>query len=448
MLMATAVTDKHLRFWLARLIAAREVWALADQALVSGTNFVTNVVLARLAGAHVFGAFALAWTVVLFANMFQDAFIISPMMSLRPKLDEDAQPRYLGALISLELALAGCCTIVVQGGCYLAGQRFHTVELLLIGPSLSAATFCFLVQDFLRRYLFTIHRSSAAFWIDLLSYPPQIVLIAAVAKPHGITAGGAFWIVAVTSAAGICAAALCVGPIHFELTAIGLTAKRHWRISRWLALSVVLAWMSNNLFFVVAPVFFGVAAAGVVRASQNIVGVAHIWFIGLNNVTPVETARVLHRQGVRAAKRYIGRVVLRWGALTSLFIAGVCCFPTLLLHAAYGAQYDRFSNLVRLYGVLYLLLFIGYPIRALLQAIECTAPIFWAYVAMAGFAVAFAAPFGHWFGISGVIIGSIATQLIYLCVLTVLLRACITRYRPQQHSIVDTPNVTSHMLCP
>src|SRR5437879_5905535 len=72
---------------------------------------------------------------------------------------------------------------------------------------------------------------------------------------------------------------------------------RHWKISRWLAPSAFMQWSSGNLFAMAAPIYYGAAAAGILRAAQNIVGVAHIWFLGLDNVVPAEAARRMHSKG-------------------------------------------------------------------------------------------------------------------------------------------------------
>ena len=60
-------------------------WALADQAMVSGVNFLTAILLARYLGIEEFGRFALAWMVVLFIVNIQYAMIIAPMMSIDPE---------------------------------------------------------------------------------------------------------------------------------------------------------------------------------------------------------------------------------------------------------------------------------------------------------------------------------------------------------------------------
>ena len=60
-------------------------WALTDQAMVSGVNFLTGIVLARYLGIEEFGRFTLAWMAVLLVNSLQSGLIVQPMMSIGPK---------------------------------------------------------------------------------------------------------------------------------------------------------------------------------------------------------------------------------------------------------------------------------------------------------------------------------------------------------------------------
>jgi hypothetical protein len=84
-------------------------------------------------------------------------------------------------------------------------------------------------------------------------------------------------------------------------------------MSRWLTGSALLTWTSSNLFVIAAPVYYGAAAAGVLKASQNLMGVTHVWFQGLDNVVPVETARRLREGGVRSMLAYTRSILLKWG---------------------------------------------------------------------------------------------------------------------------------------
>src|SRR4051812_2432472 len=56
----------------------RDVWALADQVLISGTNFVTMVLAARGLHPAAFGAFTLVYSSLLFANIFQSTLVTQP----------------------------------------------------------------------------------------------------------------------------------------------------------------------------------------------------------------------------------------------------------------------------------------------------------------------------------------------------------------------------------
>ena len=83
-------------------------WALADQAVISGVNFLTGILLARYLGLEGFGQFTLAWMAVLFVNALQHATIIAPMMSIGPKQPAADLPAYYGAVIVQQVAFSLC----------------------------------------------------------------------------------------------------------------------------------------------------------------------------------------------------------------------------------------------------------------------------------------------------------------------------------------------------
>ena len=74
-------------------------WALVDQGVVSGVNFLTMVLLARMLGVEQFGKFSIAWLVLLFFKSIQAALVVAPMMSIGPKQRDDEQALYYGAVI-------------------------------------------------------------------------------------------------------------------------------------------------------------------------------------------------------------------------------------------------------------------------------------------------------------------------------------------------------------
>lgn len=391
--------------------------ALFDQGLVSGANFLTSVLLARSFGIREYGVFALTWIAVLFVNSLQYALVVTPMMSVGPKQKQQDRGSYYGAVLVQELVFAFIAAPVMGVSIRLSSKCFPQWGLGGLALPISLATLAYLLQDFLRRYFFCTLQSKRALITDVVSYVCQVPVIFWMSHSRNATLPNAFWIIAATSLAGFFACIRWFEPITLDLESFKAACARHWRISRWLAPTAFMQWGAGNLFLLSAPVYYGAAASATLRAANNIVGVAHIWFLGLDNVVPAEAARQMHTTGVDGLLPYIRRVFLQWGGVTLAFTSVIAAFPTFWLRLAYGTKYSADGTVLRLYAVLYLIVFSSGPLRAGLQALEYTQPIFWSYPLLIVFSVALAGPFARGLGLNGVIIGMCAVQVISQSVL-------------------------------
>jgi O-antigen/teichoic acid export membrane protein len=81
----------------------------------------------------------------------------------------------------------------------------------------------------------------------------------------------------------------------------------------------------------------------------------------------------------------------------------------------------QYGYILRLFALLYVLIFVGGPLRAGLQALEFTVPIFWSYLAMTTCAVAFAVPMAKWLGLTGVMLGLLGIQILFQSIVGVSL---------------------------
>jgi O-antigen/teichoic acid export membrane protein len=399
----------------------REIWALTDQAVVSATNFLTNVMLARYMGLREFGVFVLAWMSVLFVNSLQTALIIAPMMSIGAKQEEEDRPSYFGAVAIQEFALVALCFVLVFVVVETASGLFHHPELRHLALPLAVSAFAYQMQDFVRRYFFATRQSRLALADDALSYLTQLPILFLLHQAGILNSATALWAMAGTSILGLVAGWFYFERIEFHWSWIKSVSRRHWKVSRWLTGSALLTWVSSNLFVVAAPFYYGTAAAGVLKASQNLMGVTHVWFQGLDNVVPVETARRLRDGGVRNMLAYTRSIILKWGGLTLLFAILMAVAPAFWLRLMYGPEMAQYGYILRLYAGLYLIVFLGGPLRAGLQALEFTVPIFWSYLAMTACAFIFAAPMAKWLGLNGTMLGLIGTQIVFQSIVAVAL---------------------------
>lgn len=396
-----------------RLFPGRETWALTDQAVVSATNFLTSVMLARFMGLREFGVFTLAWMAVLFVNSLQFALIVAPMMSIGPRQEEEDRPGYFGAVVFQEMVLVFCCFAAVLVVLKVFGNFFPHAGLQQLALPLAVSAFAYQLQDFVRRYFFATSQSRRALADDALSYLVQLPILYLLYRAGSLNSATALWAMAGTSLVGLVPGWLWMEPLNFNWERIRAVSRRHWRVSRWLCASALLQWTSGNLFLIAAPICYGAATAGVLRASQNLMGVTHVWFQGLDNVIPVETARRLHEGGVRSMLAYTRSILMKWGGLTLLFALVMAAAPGFWLRLLYGQQMVQYGYILRLYALLYVIFFIGGPLRACLQALEFTVPIFWSYLAMTAFAFIFAFPMAKWLGLSGTMLGLLGTQILF-----------------------------------
>src|SRR6267143_3658592 len=138
-------------------------WALDDQSMVSGANFLTGIVLARGLGIAGFGRFSLAWLVVLFVQSLQDNSIALPMMSIGPKQDEQQRPRYYGGVFFQQAIFAGLSTVLTWACLRFAGKIVSDQNMAPLAVSLAAAVLLSQAQEFLRRYFFVVQNPAVSF---------------------------------------------------------------------------------------------------------------------------------------------------------------------------------------------------------------------------------------------------------------------------------------------
>jgi len=92
-------------------------WAIADQAMVSASNFLIVVLLARFMGIEEFGRFSMVWLVAELLHSIQHALIIAPMLSVGPKQSGDKIASYLGAVLAQQSGVAAIVFALVILGC-------------------------------------------------------------------------------------------------------------------------------------------------------------------------------------------------------------------------------------------------------------------------------------------------------------------------------------------
>ncbi|MBP6511362.1 MAG: oligosaccharide flippase family protein [Bacteroidia bacterium] len=397
-----------------QLIKSETAVIYADQALVSGLNFLSSVVLARYLGLEGFGIYSIAWLGVMIASSINQPFIIAPMQTLSGKKVSTAQSDYLQALVFKQLifaALMGLLSFLVVIVMSYVLDQWKVQSIILAFP---LAVFAFLLQDFFRRYFFVIGKPYKALLIDAIAYGG--VLLASFTI-HYVRSMDAQFILLLTAVFFLYASLVglwSLDQLRFKPKVIKATILEHWDFSKWLTVTALLQWFSGNLFIIAAGAILGPVAVGVTRMAQNIVGITHVLFLAMENIIPVRASQHQRNGGNEEMFRYLWKFALQMGAVTLTLLTTLAIFSKQIILFFYGTEFVAYQHLLIGFCALYVIIFIGYPMRYAIRTLENTRLIFISFIATSIFSILTAYPIIRTFGLNGVLIGLVITQLITL----------------------------------
>jgi O-antigen/teichoic acid export membrane protein len=401
-------------------------WALADQALVSAVNFMTGILLARALGLTEYGRFTLVWMAPLFLNSLQSAAIITPMMSLGPKQGRGQESLYYGVVLVHEMVWTLSSFLLLLVGVWCSQFLWPQWQIQPLALPLAMAAAAYQLQDFVRRLFFVRGLPAIAFLNDSISYLGQLLLLGLLFRHLDVSL--ALFIIACTSILAVLTSSYWLRSLSFVPGRYKSIAHHHWHFSKWLIGSALMQWTSGNYFIIAASSQLGPIAAGAMRAAQNIIAVTHILFQGLGNVVPAQSAKLLYKEGIRAFKSYITKVVVYGGGATALLCLVVGMFSCEWLDLFYGTKFIAYDFVLRWWAASYFLIFFGVPLTAGLNALENTRPVFFAYCVMTVFSLGLAVPSVKHFGLHGALAGIFLCQMIFIAILAYSLRQQIKSY--------------------
>ncbi|MAT14791.1 MAG: hypothetical protein CMJ46_05915 [Planctomyces sp.] len=328
--------------------AIKSVMSLFDQGLVSGTNFLTMVIIGRACLAEELGVFHLLMTVILMSFMFQDALTSAPYRIYLQKKEENERKTYAGSLFVHQLFV---CAIVlaILTGLYLAsmcGLLLESIQAPLL--PLFVLTPFILTREFLRRVSFAHLQFEMAILIDALVTGLQLVTLFLLARLDVLTVTNAYVVIG-------CACLVAVG-LWFFLSPVERTYDWHrvlidwrdnWSFARWSVGSLMIANLPGVLLLPwMLALKEGEQSIGILAACFTIIGVANVFLNGVENLIGPRSAHALHQGGKAELKHVISRATLFMGISMTAFVLLLMIVGKLIALALYGDDYAEFGDLM------------------------------------------------------------------------------------------------------
>ncbi len=441
------LTGPGLPSWLSRWIPwiRNGTFALTDQALISASNFLMSVLLARWLGSTDYGVYALAFAVYLFLLGCFQALVIEPMCVFGAAEYSDRFQLYMGVLLRLQAILSiaifslfGLALIVCQ-----VVVRFRSAVSVLFGLAVG----CPLLLTFflLRTATYVTGRPATAARAAALYCVAVLVPLGVIQIRGHMSAGAPFLIMGGASAvASVWLLRILkpawsgaeFGPLH--------VAKESWDFGRWELARVGSDWICENTSYLIAGGVLGIAQVGTLKALTTL-------FLPLNQ-TLNALRRIflpyLSRKFRQTGHGSTARESIRYVAL--LYAAGAAFYGLVLSVGAhwlvpllYGKRFGSIVGLVPWYASL--LVFVA-PVYALdmgLRAVRLPKAIFISSGLVALWQVAIAWPAAHMFGLLGLILSNFVSAFIFLGTMMWNLRKATFSSAPAETADSSVPAETA-----
>lgn len=321
--------------------------AIFDQAMISGTNFVTAVLIGRCCGAESLGLYSLVAAALAMTIGLQDQLVTAPFVLYRNRCRPNRLQRYTGSVFIHQTILIG---IIVAG---LACICWHipraqnlpstiSVILLMSAPSI-------LYRAFVRDLALAECDVISVVALDALVCTCQLGVVGTLAWTGNLSLP----IVYITLGITCTTAALVWFQRHrsdfkFSRRAIQIDATRNWRFGRW-ALATHLAGTSTP--YIMPWILFsmhGEAATGTLAACSVIVGVANIMLAGMGDFLAPRAAAAFAKGG----KTELAAILKKMMVFITIAIGTVCAIAfgagEMVIHVLYDGRFPEAGQLVGL----------------------------------------------------------------------------------------------------
>jgi O-antigen/teichoic acid export membrane protein len=308
---------------------SRASWTLVDQCVVSGGNFLLNVLLARTLSQDDYGEFALFLGAIFLLRTIDYSFISYPLSVRLCVVDDEERPRLLGNTAVLAVALSLVLLVLMA-----IGTTVLEEENILLPACL--CYLCWQAQETSRRFLLADFRYREAVAGDGVAFVGQVVLIAILLWIDSITLPTALYVMSATFSLGALVHTLKLRFARPDIGELRSLALEYLSVGKWSLVSYLLVLLRVQLFPWLLAAFAGTAATASLQAGLNIANMMNPIIFGIGNAIPQIAAHAHRSGGILGASRAAYHYVLFGLGPILVICAAAVLMPDLLLRSVYG----------------------------------------------------------------------------------------------------------------
>ena len=406
--------------------------ALLDQGLISGSNFLISILLARWLTPEFYGAYAVAFGIYVLLQLIYGALILEPMAVFGGSAYRRCLRDYCGSMLWVHLGISIAICLIIGSSAAVAHALGWAGGLsgALLGVALASP--CLLLLWFTRR----------AFYLEMSpgraatgSFLYCIFLLGGLFLASRYTLLSPFKVFLLMGVAALVADVLLLIRLRSELPAgepapvLRESWQRHWRYGRWALASCIASWMPTYIFYPLLSTFSGIAQSGELRALMNFFSPLDQTLSALSLLFLPYAARVQAEQGARGLISLTRNLMILSVIGAAVYWGLVVGFRGPIFRLLYAGKYANVGYLLPVLAFGSIFWAAGYAPAIALRAIESPQSIFAAYSVTTLISLIVGIPATRAYGLKGAVLASNAAEVASFVVLMFLVRSKLATAR-------------------
>lgn len=323
-----------------RLLRNHHVLSLADQAIVSGTNFATTVLIGRMAWEAELGTYWLGMTLVLLLLSALNSLVSSPLMLFMQRTDGLSQTELSGVSLVHCLSLSGLASLsfLTFGAILFWGTKTHDVGMVLLSLTLLAPLL--MLREFSRRLALSKMSFMSVMVIDLFVSILQIAGLLWLGSGGRLNSVTAF--VASGIACGITVAIWLIVSRHdfqFPWRRIWPEWAKNWTLGKWILVDQLTVTANMYLLYWLLAFLKDTSATGIYSACMTIVSLANPFVFGMTNVLAPRLAHAHGQNDPAGVRRLVWTSSAVLAAVVGSYCAVLLIWGDEVVALCYGTQF-------------------------------------------------------------------------------------------------------------
>ena len=384
-------------------------WAVTDQGLFALTNFTVSVLLARWLSQSGYGAFSVAFSVLLFIGAVHTALLTEPMLVLGPSRYQERTAAYVGQLTILHFALTSILSValvMVVGLLSVLNPQFAAATTLVaLGVAAPGILFLWLM----RRACYIESRpglAAAGSLLYALLVPAGMLLLkqaGMLSAPSSLLTLGLGGLLVASWLLLRLARSSSVSTIPSPVRNV---TRSHWSYGRWALPIGLLSWVPSNAVVLALPLWHSLDDVATLRVATTLMlPVQHLYGALGPLLMPA-----LVRAGFSGQLASVARVAMAiFVGLSLVYAPLVLVFGSQFATLLFGARYSISGATLWLLAAIPVVTAVSAVSGAVLRSLERLDRVLWSYVAATVVTLVLGLPLVFAYGVNGALTSTLVT---------------------------------------